>query len=122
MEMQVRQRTGDPDDMLPQEGNIIIEVGKGAGGKRWAEAPKSALAGKSHEAVVEMVLNGLPPDDPFAHDMRSILPNRSYSLEMVDSGKQSRWVSRDSTVDAASVEQQRLRYAVSRDHVGGRSG
>ena len=119
MEMSIRQRTGDPDEIRPDDGNIIVEISKGAGGKRWVEVPRASLAGKSHREVVQMALGGLGSDDPFVPDTQAILGDSSYSLERVDSGVQSRWLSREAPVDTESLEQERLRYALSHDHVGG---
>jgi hypothetical protein len=119
MSMQIRQRTGDPDDIRASEGNIIVEIDKGAGGRRWVEAPKSALKDLSNRGVVELAIKGLGPGDPFASDTQTMLSDSSFSLERIENGVQTQWVRRDETVDADAIEQERIRFALSRDHVGG---
>ena len=121
METRMRRQDVDSDDLQPAEGNIWVELSRGAGGKREAEVPRSLLTpATTNDEAVRMALQRLNQDDPFVADAETMLDDRSVSLERIESGRQTRWVSREGRVDPASLEGQRLRYAMTRDHVGGR--
>ena len=119
MNLRTRNNRGDSDaDGYPD--SITIEVTKGAGGARSVSEKRDALRGLTHRQVIQRVLGSLGAGDSFAQDAAQALDDKGFSVERVDSGSQSHWVDRDAPVDETILAQEQLRYAMSRDHVGGR--
>ena len=118
MNLRTRNNRGDSDAEGYQD-YITIEVTKGAGGTRTTPEKREALRGLTHRQVIQHVLRSLGPGDSFAQDAAQALADRGFSVERVDSGSQTHWVDRDAPVDETILAQEQLRYAMSRDHVGG---
>lgn len=119
MPVRTRNNRGD-SDADGYDDSITVEVTKGAGGSRSSSEKREALRGLTHRQVIQRLLGSLGPADSFAQDAAQALGDKGFSVERVDSGSQTHWVDRDAPVDETILAQEQLRYAMSRDHVGGR--
>jgi len=110
---------GEQPAQQPLAGEVTVTLDKSGGGSRSVRLPRERLQGLTYRQVVEAAALSLDNDRAFAEGVRRLLGDRSYSLERAESGRQSHPVKRDAPIDEALLEEDDLRFVLSRDHHGG---